>query len=357
MANQEHDVTGWRGVGPEEAKQILELGHMLPSHDLMPLDQEVVEFGLGEDFEDMSEEDVEAWVQGICPWYDGSLESIKGGVNLATDETNALGYAGDDGVVFGVQCHCDVADFSDEHLFAKSAEHCKPVVAYHQGEQLSMEELSDKLKSTLKEYAFKSSDEEKCLNCGTIDPKDEIEGGLCIHCFRGMPTGEWVLPSSSKIVPLGGKAGWKPERKISESDENDHSSLPSVNELKALTREIAKAAQSVYDDWGMTENGIMVCRFEEGSGGICHLIADEIITLLSEKGFDCATLSHDSMVHVSTLVKTAEGLAEVDINPYRYETGGGYNWEKIPDVSFEPEDVVVQIINKDPDSFDQFIDI
>jgi len=80
-----------------------------------------------------------------------------------------------------------------------------------------------------------------------------------------------------------------------------------------------------------------------------------MISVISKHGFDCTDLSHDSMVHVSVLVKTAEGVAEVDIDPYRYETGGGYSWEKIPDVQFDPEDVSIHIINRDPQVFDQHL--
>jgi len=39
----------------------------------------------------------------------------------------------------------------------------------------------------------------------------------------------------------------------------------------------------------------------------------------------------------------------VDIPPYTYETGGGYNWKKIPDVTFDASDIVFyrQFISKE----------
>jgi hypothetical protein len=68
-------------------------------------------------------------------------------------------------------------------------------------------------------------------------------------------------------------------------------------------------------------------------------------------GAATTTLSHDSMVHVSVVAwdeATEEpqedddpdeprwiDLYHVDIYPYFYETGGGYNWQKIPDVQFD----------------------
>ena len=30
-----------------------------------------------------------------------------------------------------------------------------------------------------------------CLNCGTTDPADEIESGLCYDCMRSMPMDGW----------------------------------------------------------------------------------------------------------------------------------------------------------------------
>lgn len=138
----------------------------------------------------------------------------------------------------------------------------------------------------------------------------------------------------------------------SSHDDKEEASLKSVSELKTIKAKLAAAAQSVYDDWGQDEFGNWWCRSQEGPGGICHLIADEMISVISAHGFEAKELSHDSMVHVSVLVKTAEGIAEVDISPYRYETGGGYNWQKIPDVQFEAEDVSVSIINRDLSCFD-----
>ena len=32
----------------------------------------------------------------------------------------------------------------------------------------------------------------KCHLCGTVDPEDDIQEGLCAQCFEDMPVGEWV---------------------------------------------------------------------------------------------------------------------------------------------------------------------
>ena len=115
----------YRGMSIPEAKKVLQLGHLLPSSDLMPFDWEVIEYGLGDVIHDMDEDEIEAVVQDIVPWYDGSRQSVQNGVNLTSDWDNARGYAGN-GVVFGVICQGDVAQFSDAHYFAQNANECVP---------------------------------------------------------------------------------------------------------------------------------------------------------------------------------------------------------------------------------------
>jgi DNA-binding PadR family transcriptional regulator len=137
---------------------------------------------------------------------------------------------------------------------------------------------------------------------------------------------------------------------------NPSKKLKSLKELEQLTTSLAKAAQDVYDDWGTNEDGSTWCRHQEGEGGICHLIADEMIEVISKHGFECLNFSHTDMVHVSVIVKTKEGCVLIDIDPYLYETGGGYNWKKKENVKFEPDDVLFSVINGDPDVFEQHYD-
>ena len=132
--------------------------------------------------------------------------------------------------------------------------------------------------------------------------------------------------------------------------------LRPIEELYSIRKELAQVAQSVYDDWGEDEFGNIFCRYQEGPGGICHLISDDIVDFINNRGFDATTLSSDSRVHVSTVVKTMDGMVEVDIDPYRYESGGGYEWEKIPDVQFDPEDISITVIDSDPQSFENYIE-
>lgn len=135
----------FRGMSIAEAKKVLQLGHLLPSTDLMPFDWEVIEYGLGDAAIQMDEEELEAYVQDVVPWYDGSRQSVQNGVNLTSDWDNARGYAGN-GVVFGVICRGDVAQFSDAHYFAESANECIPApVAMLNSIEITTEELKKKL--------------------------------------------------------------------------------------------------------------------------------------------------------------------------------------------------------------------
>jgi hypothetical protein len=123
----EDSFTGYRGVGVAELKEILKTGHALPSTDLMPFDNEIIEYSIGEEsFEAMSDRDIEEWVRDTVPWYNGSLQSVKGGVNFTTDEFNAEGY-GD--YLLGLKINGPYVDFSDIHSFAKNYKDVE-VVAY-----------------------------------------------------------------------------------------------------------------------------------------------------------------------------------------------------------------------------------
>jgi hypothetical protein len=101
-------------------------------------------------------------------------------------------------------------------------------------------------------------------------------------------------------------------------------------------------------------------------GGICHLIVDAMADVVGRNipNAIATPFSHDmGEVHVSLSVwiEPAEEnpeeddmderveLFDVDIPPYTYETGGGYNWKKIPDVTFDASDIVFyrQLISKE----------
>ena len=111
---------------------------------------------------------------------------------------------------------------------------------------------------------------------------------------------------------------------------------------------LVDAAQKEYDTWDENED-------EYGGGGICHLLADRISDVLNEIGIESASVSQQcGEVHVYILAQVSEGVISIDINPYRYETGGGYDWKKIPDVKFDTGDIAMDVVSPDPNDFEQY---
>jgi len=120
-------------------------------------------------------------------------------------------------------------------------------------------------------------------------------------------------------------------------DEIKVEDLVPVKELDKLRAKLAKAAQKVYDNWELDEDGY---DFEVGEGGICHLIADAFLDVLPHE-IPATTISSDHEVHVWVAILTEDGVFRLDIPHGLYETGGGYNWKKIPDVKFEANDIII----------------
>lgn len=113
--------------------------------------------------------------------------------------------------------------------------------------------------------------------------------------------------------------------------------------LDKLKPSIAQVAQSVYDAWD--EENVD----EYANGGICHLIADKVAALLDKNGIGSLTHSLDYKQHVVVIAydETNKESFMVDIPESIYETGGGFQWSKIPDVVFDQHDVEVISIDYD----------
>jgi len=128
--------------------------------------------------------------------------------------------------------------------------------------------------------------------------------------------------------------------------------LSKLNSLKTL---FVKAAQDQYDSWEQDESGY---DHEVGYGGICHLIAEDIVDIITDHipKVLCSTISSnfEQHVYVAVAIKRDDEWEcyTVDIHHSFYETGGGFHWTKLPDVEFEESMVSIQS-NEPENLFDE----
>jgi hypothetical protein len=137
--------------------------------------------------------------------------------------------------------------------------------------------------------------------------------------------------------------------------EFDVSTLNSVSEITDVVKdEMVKVAQKQYDAWKQDHNGQ---NDELGSGGICHLIADDLINVLyRHKIENVQSVCSNYEQHVYVVGQFKEGIYEIDIPYDVYETGGGYTWKKIPDVKFSRNDIVISRLSSDPSEYSNYVD-
>jgi|SRR5215475_4460030 len=127
-----------------------------------------------------------------------------------------------------------------------------------------------------------------------------------------------------------------------------------VKDAHALKPDLATAAQMEYDAWDQDEEGF---DCEVGTGGICDRVADAMENVLSaDHGIETARGGQAGDDHAYILANLKEGVYSVDIPPGVYETGGGYTWQKIPDVKISPDDVQIDRVDK-PMSNEEFYDL
>jgi hypothetical protein len=140
----------------------------------------------------------------------------------------------------------------------------------------------------------------------------------------------------------------KPLVESLEDDENEN--LPSVQLAKSLMPSVLIKVQKTYDDWDEEDVDTYA------GGGICHLIADDVCEILSNKGIECTTVSCSYEQHVYVAAKFSEGVYTIDIPYHIYETGGGYSWQKKNGIQFDTQDIVFYQASSDPDEFKNYID-
>jgi hypothetical protein len=128
--------------------------------------------------------------------------------------------------------------------------------------------------------------------------------------------------------------------------------MKSIVELKSLYSKIIPKVQNQYDVWSQDEDGY---DHEVGYGGICHLIADEVVSVLQDFDIQCTTLSLDSEVHVLVIAQFQEGVYSIDVPYSIYEKGGGYQWTKIPNIIFDESCITYNKIYSDPERFIEYL--
>ena len=135
------------------------------------------------------------------------------------------------------------------------------------------------------------------------------------------------------------------------NEQNETSNNKLYNTLMVLRNDLALSAQKVYNDWEQDDEGNDEIY---GSGGICDDIADTMCDVINNKtNYSCFHLYNEYDCHTSIYVydTITKQIYNVDIPPYVYEKGTGYNWKKINDVSFN-----LNHINIDEVEWDIYLD-
>jgi hypothetical protein len=112
-----------------------------------------------------------------------------------------------------------------------------------------------------------------------------------------------------------------------------------LQDLTSLVPDLASAAQGIYDQWDQVD-GFDV---ELGTGGICQDVASAMAGKMGEAGFEDVLVVSAAVGenHVFVMALLEDGVYQIDISPYHYESGAGYTWKKKPSVKFVPEMVSV----------------
>lgn len=104
--------------------------------------------------------------------------------------------------------------------------------------------------------------------------------------------------------------------------------LKAMWQAQGFEPQMATAAKAQYDAWDESD----VDTF--AGGGICHLIADALVSVLQANGVECCSVPSEHEQHVFVVCQLVEGVFLLDLPYAYYERGAGYTWYKLPDVIF-----------------------
>lgn len=126
--------------------------------------------------------------------------------------------------------------------------------------------------------------------------------------------------------------------------------LKPLLEAQALTASLVNAAQAEYDKWDESDVDTYA------GGGICHLIADELVRILDTAGVEASSVSSTHEQHVFAACKLAEGVFALDIPCYIYERGAAFTWTKVAGVKFDSSCLVWYRVDADPDGYEAYLE-
>lgn len=128
---------------------------------------------------------------------------------------------------------------------------------------------------------------------------------------------------------------------------------PTAAGVQSLFPEMAAKIQKLYDEWDQSDEEMG--DPELGFGGICQDFAEIMADVCNSHGINARTVSQTvGEQHVYAVLQLADGVYILDIPPQYYESGGGYNWQKIPDVTFDPSFFLLDQIDPDPRKFEEY---
>jgi hypothetical protein len=131
--------------------------------------------------------------------------------------------------------------------------------------------------------------------------------------------------------------------------------LRSVGDVIAMRPALANEAAKIHAEWepDAGPDGDPVVGF----GGICQDVAEAMANVLAAADVEAACVSAScGEQHVFVIAALLEGVFVIDVPPSLYETGSGYRWTKRIDTVIEPEDVLIQKISDDPETFEHHLD-
>ena len=114
-----------------------------------------------------------------------------------------------------------------------------------------------------------------------------------------------------------------------------------LSQLLQLRPQMAYAAQKIYDLWEPND------EYDEfNGGGCCDAIASAINDILTVNDINTTEGGHEGDDHSYIIAYNETESYIVDVPYNLYEYGGGYSWNKIENVKFNPNDISIAKIDR-----------